>query len=64
MSKTTLSDVLVKKREGMSFEDRAKGFEEEIEILCKEWGVVPWARIVPSPESLTAISCWKDLWEK
>lgn len=59
MSKKTIDEVIDR-----SFEERAAKFQEEIVPICEKWQVMPWAGLMTTNESLTAVPQLKDLKEK
>ncbi len=48
MAEKTLTDFIAKDNKKLSFEDRAKKFEEAIKPLCEELGVTPSAALQPT----------------
>ena len=59
----TISDYIANDNKKLSFEERARKFEVLLEPLCKEYGVVPWAKIQYSDDSIIAIPQIKDIWD-
>lgn len=63
MSKTTISDFIAKDNKDKPFEERAKKFEDLIEPICKEWGVIPSAVLLNTNQAIMAVPNMKDLWD-
>ncbi len=62
MAEPTLIEFLAKDNKKLSFEERAKKFEAQIEPICKELGVVPSAVLVTNSQAIMAVPNMKDLW--
>lgn len=63
MAEPTLEDFVAKGRKDMPFEERATKFEEAMEPLIKEWGVMPSAALINTGIALVAVPNMKDAWE-
>lgn len=63
MAEKTLIDYIAKDNKSLSFAERAKKFESQIEPICKDLGVVPSAVLVNTNQAIMAVANMKDLWE-
>lgn len=60
----TIEDFIESDMKDKPFEERARGFEEELKPLSEKWGVVPWAGLQNTNEIIAAIPQLKDAWQK
>lgn len=44
------------------FLDRAAGFNADVKLLTEKWGIIPWAGLSPTQESIMAVPLVKDIW--
>lgn len=62
MAKKTIEDFIAKENKDKPFQERAEAFMKQIDPICKELGVIPWANLNITEEGIIALPGLKDVW--
>lgn len=60
--KKTIGDYIAKDNKALSFEERADKWQKQVKPICEELGILPWAQLHFSEESVSAIPSLKNIW--